>query len=259
MFADCIRAKIHPATWAVVAFKRDLVGLKAAPRGTAFAVDVHGHLLTSWHVTYMDEDCTEEPDEIHVLQPEVDPNRPLSAKVVARDRCRDLAILRIDGKTKGAQLNGAEDPVPWGTSCCAFGHPLSVGSQEAQTIRIFARASAGVISMPYRNQRYPGCIPIRLYEVDFFAHGGLSGGPLFDRTGSVFGVISGSLLTNHHDGGSKPTARSNLTVAIDIVEAIQLLHANGIKPQLAGHVGGAGVSKETKHGARSSKRRKRGR
>lgn len=254
MFASCIRQKVHPAIWAVVCIKKDLVGTTAYPRGTAFAVDTHGHLLTCWHVSYVDDACTVEPDSIEVLQPELDLKRVLQAKVILRDKCRDLAVLEVQEPTKPVQLNGSQQRVPWGTSCCAFGHPLAVAEQAG--LRIFTRASAGVVSMPYANPRWNGCTPIRLYEVDFFAHGGLSGGPLFDGSGHVFGVISGSLPADSSHGGK--TARSNLSIAIDIVEAIQLLHANGIHPQLAGHVGSAGVPVKGKHG-RSLKRGRRNR
>ena len=73
MFSDCIRDKVHPATWAVVGIKKEPTGSKVSLRGTAFAVDVFGHLLTCWHVTYMDTDNTEEPDYFEILQPGITP------------------------------------------------------------------------------------------------------------------------------------------------------------------------------------------
>ena len=254
MFSDCIRDKVHPATWAVLAIKKEPTGSKVSPRGTAFAVDVFGHLLTCWHVTYMDKDNTEEPDYFEVLQPEINLERRLRATVIERDKDRDLAVLKIDDeseRTIALPLN-AGDPVPHGRSCCAFGHPLGIAAQES--MRIFTRASGGLLSMHYMSPRFEDTRVIWMYEVDFFAHGGLSGGPLFTNNGCAFGVVSGSLILNNEDGTQ--AARSNLSIAIDIAEAIELLQPLDIHPQLAGHVESDLVSKNPK---RHRSPRKKGR
>lgn len=106
MFANAIRSNIHPATWAVLGVKLGPGGGQCH-RGTAFAVDGSGHLLTCWHVTYMDNDQQVECDEFRVLQPELSVTTQYRATLVAKEKDRDIALLKIDGavKTRPAMLN----------------------------------------------------------------------------------------------------------------------------------------------------------
>lgn len=228
MFADAIKSTIHPATWAVLGIKRDALGTQIAHRGTAFAVDNDGHLLTCWHVTYMDEGCTLECDEFIVAQPDLNPAQ-YGAKLVARERNRDVALLKIAGGVRTKYVGLVDSTVPLGRSCCALGHPLSVTDPSTMSMRIFTRAAAGIVSTPYSSPRFPGTPLIKLYEVDFFTHGGASGGPLFLRNGTVFGFVSGSHLI---DDGKGNKTRSNLSVCIDIREAIEFLKPLNINLQI---------------------------
>lgn len=233
MFADAIGRFIHPATWAVVGLRKDLIGHRMFHSGTAFAIDGDGHLLTCWHVLFADRDMTVEFDEFVVLQPELGPSVQLQATVVARDRSRDLAILKIERATRPVTLHNSDDPVQYGSSCALFGHPISVSS--ANGIRIYARASAGVVSMPFVDPHWPDSPPIRLYELDFFAHGGASGGPVFLPSGDVFGVLNASRMIPDQSGN---LTRSNLSLATDIREAVELAHGVGVEPQLRGSIRG---------------------
>lgn len=225
MFARSIKSVIHPATWAVVGAVRKGKQVSVAHRGTAFAVDSNGHLVTCWHVTFMDQDCKIPCNDFLVVQPETKVQYP--AKLVASERDRDVALLKIAAegvKTRYARL--VNRTVAFGASACAFGHPLSITDPKTSSMRIFARAAAGVVSMPFEGPRFPNSRPVRLYELDFFTHGGSSGGPVFLRRGHVFAFVSGSRLL---DDGSGKQQRSNLTLAVDIREAIEFLDALGVK------------------------------
>lgn len=235
MFAKPIQLYIHPATWAIIGHKKDLAGELMLHRGTGFAVDTHGHILTCWHVTFMDQDCTDPCDRVTVVQPELDLSRQLEAEVVFRDKDTDLAILRLkDQSQKTTPVTMyTKETVPFGTSCAAFGHPLSQSDAATRSIRIFTRTAAGVVSMPFEAPRFDACRPVRAYEADLFAHGGASGGPLFLKSGEVFGVVSGSRLLDMHGNGI--STRSNLAIAIDIREAVELLKPLNINPKVKGH------------------------
>ncbi len=226
MFSRCIRQKVHPATWAVLGAFKTKQGMMGGHRGTAFAVDSEGHLLTCWHVAYTDETFTKELDEFAVIQPEVS-QQPVPAKMIAKLKDCDLALLKVENtKTRPVQL--IDNVVPFGRSCAAFGHPLSVTDPATGAMRIFSRSASGGVSMPFVEPRFQGTRPVRLYELDFFTHGGSSGGPVFLSNGQVFGVVSGSRLLP--DASAKPT-RSNLSLAIDIREAIEFLKPLNIKLQ----------------------------
>ena len=245
MFSNAIRQTIHPATWAVVGYETGLMGEVMGHRGTAFAVDQLGHLVTCWHVTFMDKECTRDVQRFSVVQPERDVKAVYPATLIARDKDADIAVLKIEkpaGGMQWAKMHGGET-VRWGTSCCAFGHPLSIASKDQ--IRIFTRAGSGILSTPMLSPRFENCRPIRIYEVDFFTHGGMSGGPLFLRDGLVFGVVSGSRML---DGDNGTQVRSNLSIATDVVEVVKLLESLGIKPQLGPQVGRNVVPEKPGHG-----------
>lgn len=220
MFAGAISSKVHPATWAVVGLKHTALGDQIAHRGTAFALDAQGHLLTCWHVTYADKDCQVECDAFFVLQPEMG-TAMYPATVLAKEQNRDVALLKITPDVKTQPLKLLAQTVPFGSSCCAFGHPLSVTDATTQSMRIFTRATAGIVSMPYQGAGLSaGGKAVGFYELDFFTHGGSSGAPVFRPNGDAFGWIRASLMLDDGGGNKK---RSNLSVAVDIREAIEFL------------------------------------
>jgi len=234
MYARSIKSKVLPATWAVIGVKQTALGTQIAHRGTAFAVDSNGHLLTCWHVTFMDQDCQIDCDEFIVAQPELAPAR-YAAKLVKKEKNSDVALLKIDGAVRTKPIRLVDRTVPFGTSCCAFGHPLSMQDPTTNSMRIFTRAAAGIVSMPFQSAGFAGGKLVRCYELDFFTHGGSSGGPVFRRNGDVFAWVRASLLLDDGSGNQK---RSNLSVAVDVREAIEFLEALNINLQIRWRVWG---------------------
>lgn len=227
MFSECIEEAIHPATWAVIGYHNTEQGQEVGHRGTAFAVTQDGTLVTCWHVTFRDAEEGIDLDKIEVLQPEIAVDTRYEVDLIARDKTRDSAALQIRDdtiETTPVRLHEAEQPVGYGTSCAMFGHPLAAATPNG--LRIFTRASGGLLSMPYRTPRFEGCAPIRLYELDFFTHGGSSGGPVFLPDGTVFAMVSGSRLIAR--GGDQDPRRSNLSIAIDVREISEFLESLGI-------------------------------
>jgi S1-C subfamily serine protease len=178
----------------------------------------------------MENDCNVDCSSFIVVQADLGAVQ-YAAKLVDRDKNRDLAVLEIvsNNKVKTHPAAFVDVAIPWGRSCCTFGHPLSAVDQTTGSMRIPSRATSGIVSMPYNAERFPGTTPVNLYEPDFFAHGGASGGPVFLRTGEVFAVVSGSQLVDH--GSGQPT-RSNLAIGIDSREAIAFLKGVNINPQI---------------------------
>ena len=110
--------------------------------------------------------------------------------------------------------------------------------------------------MPYKNPCWEDTEPVRLYELDFFTHSGVSGGPVILRGGEVFGVARASVVLNHKDPAK--ATRSNLSIAISSIEAIEFLHSLDIKPKLVRHVGTSVVPKKTKrHNHPKAKKKRR--
>ena len=232
MYVDPIRTDIHPATWAVVGVKKNPDGTaQISHRGTAFAVDGSGHLLTCWHVTYMDNDYKVDCDEFLVLQPELALNVRLKATLIAREKDRDIALLKIEGdnRTKAVRFFGGT--AVWGRSCCAFGHALPLADAATQSIRLFTRAAAGVVSQRFQGSIFSDTRAVQLVELDFFTHPGSSGGAVFLNNGDVIGMVRGTLLV---DDGTGKQVRSNLSMAVSIHEAVEFLKPLNVHPQIRG-------------------------
>lgn len=131
--------------------------------GTAFVVSSQGHLLTNDHVI----------DDIDNIGVQFDSDDEiLNAKVVARDRIHDMAILQIDASARKLQPLAISSAEPRrGQGVAAFGFP---GGSVLQLTR-------GIIS----SQTAQGML-----QLDCLINPGNSGGPLCGRDGTVAGMVT---------------------------------------------------------------------
>lgn len=165
-----------------------------------------------------------------VFQPDIDQQLQVPAEVIATDKAADLAILKVDLVTKPVTLLD-KVRVPFGSSCGLFGHPLS--EVRNNFVHVYTRAAGGVVSRVTLMRRYHDTEPVGMYELDIFAHGGNSGGPVFLRSGYVFGVLSAHYLIPDESG---QLFRGNLNYATDIQEAILLAQEVDVTLKLRDHI-----------------------
>lgn len=135
--------------------------------GSGFVYGPDGLVLTNAHVV---QGAT-------VVRLVTRDGREVMARVIARDRRRDIAILKPEqdlgpGLTLSPQAPGAGDEV------YAIGAPLG----EAHTV------TRGIVSSEAR-QVEPD-VPLRLLQHDAAVNPGSSGGPLVDRQGRLLGMNS---------------------------------------------------------------------
>lgn len=141
--------------------------------GTAFK-HRSGHLLTADTSVNFCEDV--------VLS--LPSGRRVGARVVARDRAADLAMLFPKEPVPGRALEFAKSPaLPVGTSTAAVGYPSGYIGQTALL-------SFGYIAGLYRHK-----IDKDRYVTKLIIGGnynaGLAGSPLLDKGGAVLGILSG--------------------------------------------------------------------
>jgi len=136
--------------------------------GSGFIIDNDGHVVTNNHVI-------SDSEEITVV---LHDDTLLKAKLIGTDPDTDLAVLKID--LKGHKFKVAEfgnsDKARVGDWVLAIGNPFGLGST----------VTAGIISARGRDinaGRYDDFI-----QTDAPINKGNSGGPLFDKDGSVIGV-----------------------------------------------------------------------
>ena len=153
--------------------------------GSGFVIDKAGHIVTNYHVV---EDAT----GVSVSFSNRDRVR---ARVVGTDPSTDLALLKIDAKSRAlTPLEfGDSDSVRVGDPVVAIGNPLGLN----RTV------TAGIVSAVARPLSAPNRVNIEgVIQTDAALNQGNSGGPLLDARGRLIGVNTAIATGNDTDGGN---------------------------------------------------------
>lgn len=136
--------------------------------GTGFIIDEDGYILTNQHVI----------DQASEIIVNVD-GKEYKAKVVGQDYEMDLAVLKIESKTKFASLKmGDSNQIRAGEWVVAIGNPYGLDHT----------VTAGVISAKGRPLSIDGRVYKNLIQTDAAINPGNSGGPLLNTKGEVIGI-----------------------------------------------------------------------
>ena len=172
-------------------------GDKPIAQGTGFLVSADGVIVTNYHVIAEGNSAVVKfPDGTAF---------PIDG-ILAADKVRDLAIVKIHGRTFRTLALGDSDDIQVGEDVVAIGNPLSLEST----------VSNGIISGVRTSKEQGG----KFLQTTAPISPGSSGGPLFNMRGEVVGINSLYL-----EGGE------NLNFAIPINDAKQLLLAKSSKIQ----------------------------
>jgi S1-C subfamily serine protease len=158
-------------------------------RGTGFLVSPDGEILTNYHVIQIGNVAVVKFPDGTVLPVE---------GVLAADKVRDLAIIKIHGKHFSALTLGNSDRVQIGEEVVAIGTPLGLE----------LTVSNGILSGVRTDEKEGG----KFLQVTAPISHGSSGGPLFNMAGEVIGITS-----MYFEGGE------NLNFAIPVNDAKFLL------------------------------------
>lgn len=154
--------------------------------GTGFFVDKAGHLLTNAHVV---EGCDKA-----TLRLGADRTEP--ATIVARETTKDLALLKMAGKSPDVAIFRSSPPIRLGDSVVVFGYPLTgylsrSGNLSTGLVASLAGAEDNEAEM----------------QISAPVQSGNSGGAVVDQSGHVVGIV---------------VAKSNIqTIENDDIEVIQ--------------------------------------
>ncbi len=177
--------------------------------GTGFLVSADGVIVTNYHVI--------ETGNVAIVKFPDGTAFPVDG-VLAADKVRDLAIIKIHGKTFPTVALGDSDRVQVGEEVVAIGNPLSLEST----------VSNGIISGVRTDKEAGG----KFLQVTAPITHGSSGGPLFNMMGEVIGIT-----TLGFEGAG------NLNFAIPVNDAKLLLSHQSAKVQNLPNE--AGVPKES--------------
>jgi len=170
---------------------------KPITRGTGFLVSPDGVILTNYHVIAS--------GNIAIVKFSDGTAMPVDG-VLAADKVRDLAIIKIHGKNFRALTLGNSDRVQIGEDVVAIGNPLGLE----------LTVSNGILSGVRTVEKEGG----KFLQVTAPISHGSSGGPLFNMAGEVIGITS-----MYFEGGE------NLNFAIPVNDAKNLLRNQSAKLQ----------------------------
>jgi S1-C subfamily serine protease len=170
-----------------------------AASGSGFVIDNDGHIVTNDHVV-------EGATQYRVRFGEN--GAPIVAKLLGTDPSADLALLKIDPKDIGQDIQplalGASKSLHPGDEAIAIGSPF--GLQGTVT--------SGIVSALGRTIRAPNGFSISgAVQTDAAINPGNSGGPLLDSQGRVIGVNS-QIQTN----GGNQNSGVGFAVPVDAIK-----------------------------------------
>jgi S1-C subfamily serine protease len=170
-----------------------------AASGSGFLIDSDGHIVTNDHVV---EGATQYRVRFGAS------GEPIVAKLLGTDPSADLALLKIDPKDIGQDVQplalGASKGLRPGDEAIAIGSPF--GLQGTVT--------SGIVSGLSRTIRAPNGFSISgAVQTDAAINPGNSGGPLLDSQGRVIGVNS-QIQTN----GGNQSAGVGFAVSVDAIK-----------------------------------------
>ncbi len=170
---------------------------KPIAQGTGFLVSADGVIVTNYHVI--------ENGNVAIVKFPDGTAFPVDG-VLASDKVRDLAVIKIHGKTFRTLTLGDSDHVQVGEEVIAIGNPLSLEST----------VSNGIISGVRTSKEQGG----KFLQTTAPISPGSSGGPLLNMRGDVVGIN-----TLYLEGGE------NLNFAIPVNDAKRLLLNQSAKLQ----------------------------
>ncbi|MDH5557146.1 MAG: serine protease [Alphaproteobacteria bacterium] len=197
-------AVVPPPPVAAVTVPKPLhpsIYLQLHSTGSGFIVNNQTIVLTNNHVI---KGCIEVTVRID--------NRDIKSDLKARDERNDLALLQLPaGKYPTVAFRGNDGLYP-GDSVVAIGYPLS-GLLASE-----GNVSVGIVSAlaGWKNDTSH-------LQISAPIQPGNSGGPLFDSSGNVVGVIVSGLVM-----GSDDAPAQNVNFAIKSSVAISFMQANGV-------------------------------
>lgn len=197
--------------------------------GTGFAVADGLHIVTNAHVLPKELDA-ERKEALIVLVGGADDAEGRTAKVVATDKARDLALLQITGTPLPALTIGNSDAIREGQALAFTGFPIGMAlglypaTHRATVAALVPIVRPGITSRqlnPRMIKRLRDSAYV-VFQLDATAYPGNSGSPLFDpATAEVQGVINSVFIQGTREQAiSRP---SGITYAIPSTHIQDLL------------------------------------
>ncbi|MBQ8358990.1 MAG: trypsin-like peptidase domain-containing protein, partial [Oscillospiraceae bacterium] len=149
---------------------------------SGFLISADGYVVTNYHVISGAAQVT-----VTTYAGE-----SVAAKVVGYDAGSDVALLKIEGENYPFAVFGSSDALAVGDQVCAIGNPLG---------ELTSTLTVGYISAKDRVVNSDGTA-INMLQTDAAINSGNSGGPLFNSSGEVVGIITSKYTGSSSSGAT---------------------------------------------------------
>ncbi len=199
-------------------------------RGTGFVVGDGTLVATNFHVLPSGAEIDNGPTMVVVTTRSADAGQLRRARVVATDRARDLALLRIEGAPLQALTLDTAGSAREGQSIALIGFPIggALGFAPVTHRGIVAAITTAALPAATAQQLDPRALMrlregnFEIYQLDATAYPGNSGGPLLDvDSGRVLGIVNMVLVKNSRE--SALTNPTGISYAIPVRHLAELI------------------------------------
>ena len=171
----------------------------ASVSGSGFIISADGYIMTNNHVI---EDARKGGYAVSVLMYD---GTEYTAELVGYDVANDIAVLKIEADGLTPVETGSAEDIVVGREIYPVGNPLGELNFSMTT---------GIISATDRTiTTSADSAPINMFQIDAAVNKGNSGGPVYDATGEVIGVVTAKTSESGTEG---------LGFAIPIEDAIHV-------------------------------------
>lgn len=149
--------------------------------GSGFAISQDGYIITNYHV--IAGKIINKPNTIKII---TSSGEELEGKIVRYNKYRDLALIKVDKKfEKAFKISNVK-------SYKNLQDVYTIGAPKS--IELGQSVSSGILSNERKNNNN------NLLQIGMSVNGGNSGGPVFDNSGALHGVIESKLIGKNTEG-----------------------------------------------------------
>ncbi|TLY22998.1 MAG: trypsin-like peptidase domain-containing protein [Nitrospirae bacterium] len=232
MFAKS-SATVRASVYGVLGVSQVAPNQVNATNGTAFMISP-GVLVTAAHFVHVENDPTKPVHTQFEAIRAPDIGQPMErASLIAEDRVRDVALLRLQNPRSSVTVALNTARVPIGTSCGSLGFPLAsvVFNPVGRVVNLTERFQGANVSA-FHTQQHPSGRALDFYETDALMYSGSSGCPGFLADTLVFGMHVASVIEGanqiQNKGATRLTARLAISLWVPSVDIVSFARANGV-------------------------------